>query len=364
MERCLLIQKKSRIFLLLKYPDRYHIIDVNDKLDEQAENTVLAGDCSDADIARMGLKRVTILKSDLRGVAIGGCLAGDVIVLYTKGRKLKYVLSDDCAEEDIKAMFIGIERFQPPKNAGSKHRNADWRTEIQTESMGKKMGIIGVVLNLCGCVCFVCTSLFGRLSAMWSTVCLLITAVSLGFYFLYPQYFSIMGRKEYKRVGYTAKVKHLDFAILAPALALELRCLRDFHFLNWMQVLIAGGVFGIVLSIVIYLFSREVRENTGFAVVVLLFTLFVSSGFVGQINHLANPGVQNPQICTVIDTERENGVKRADRYYCVVELSSGAEMEIPISGSRYHALQPGDAVSIYIGKGAFGIEYAYLADME
>ncbi|MBE6981793.1 MAG: hypothetical protein E7437_05660 [Ruminococcaceae bacterium] len=88
MERCLLIQKKSRIFLLLKYPDRYHIIDVNDKLDEQAENTVLAGDCSDADIDRMGLKRVTILKSDLRGVAIGGCLAGDVIVLYTKAKAL------------------------------------------------------------------------------------------------------------------------------------------------------------------------------------------------------------------------------------------------------------------------------------
>lgn len=364
MGNSLLLQKNSRVYLLVRYIDRYHIIAVNNKLDEDKEEKVLAGNCSDAVIDEMGLTRATIMKKDLRGVAIGGCCAGDVIVLYTKDKKLKYVLSDDYSNEEIQAIFTGIERFQPPKNGGSKSRNTDWRTEMQTESMRKVMGSIGVMLNLCGCMCFVCTSLFGRLSVMWSTICLLVMVISIGLYLLYPQYFSIMGGKAYKRVGYTAKVKHLEFAIMAPALALTLRCLSDFHFPNWAPLLIAGAVIGIVASVIMYIFSREVRENTSLIVVVLLLSMFVSCGIVGQLNHLADFSVDEPQTGTVIDTERDDGGRHADRYYCSVSLESGTEMEIPISGSIYNKLQAGDMVTIFAGQGAFGIEYAYFVDIE
>ena len=34
MDNCLLLKKHSHIYLLVKYPDRYHIITVNNKLDE------------------------------------------------------------------------------------------------------------------------------------------------------------------------------------------------------------------------------------------------------------------------------------------------------------------------------------------
>ena len=127
MDNYLLLQKNSRVSLLVRYTDRYHIIAVNNKLDEDKEEKVLAGNCSDAVIDEMGLTRVTIMTKDLRGVAIGGCCAGDVIILYTKDKKLKYVLSDDYSDEEIKAIFAGIARFQPPQNAGSKSRKADWR---------------------------------------------------------------------------------------------------------------------------------------------------------------------------------------------------------------------------------------------
>lgn len=364
MDNYLLLQKNSRVSLLVRYADRYHIIAVNNKLDDDKEEKVLAGNCSDAVIDEMGLTRVTIMTIDLRGVAIGGCCAGDIIVLYTKDKKLKYVLSDDYSDEEIKAMFTGIERFRPPQNGGSKSRKADWRTEMQTESMRKVMGPIGVVLNLCGCVCLVGTSLFGRHSVLWSTFCLLVTAISIGLYLLYPQYFSIMVSKEYKRVGYTAKVKYLEFAIMAPALALTLRSLRDYSFPNWIPLLIAGVVVGFAATIIMYIFSKEVRENTSLIVVVLLLSVIVSSGIVGQLNHLANFGADEPQTCTVIDTEREDGGRHADRYYCTVALASGSEVEVPISGSVYNKLQSGDLVTVYIGQGAFGIEYAYFVEIE
>ena len=261
IDNYLLLQKNSRVSLLVRYTGRYHIIAVNNKLDNEKEENVLAGNCSDAMIDEMGLTRETILKTDLHGVAIGGCCAGDVVVLYTKDRKLKYVLSDDYDDEYLNAMFAGIECFQPPKNVKAKSHKSDWRTELQVESMRKVIGTIGSVLNFSGCVCFVATSLFGRLSALWSIICLLIMVTSIGLYFAYPQYFSVMGGKEYKRVGYTAKVKHLDFAIMAPALALTFRSLSDFCFPNWTPLLIAGVVVGFAVSVIMYIFSREVPLN-------------------------------------------------------------------------------------------------------
>lgn len=364
MGNSLLLQKNSRVFLLIGYPDRFHIITVNNKLDKNAEEKVLVGNCSNAAIDEMGLTRETIMKKDLRGVAIGGCGAGDVIILYAGDKKLTYVLSDDYAVEDINAIFTGIERFRPPKSNGAISRKADWRTEMQNGSTQKIMESISIVLNIASCVCFVGTSLFGRFSVTWSSVCLLAIVISVGLYFLYPQYFSIMRKKEYKRVGYTAKVNHLEFAITAPTLALTLRCIGDFHFPNWGPLLIACAIAGITVSIIMYIFSREVRENISLLVAVLLLSIFLSFGIVGQLNHLANLGADELQACTVVDTEREEDGRSADRYYCTVKLGSGAEEEIPISRSVYSTLQPGDVVTIYIGQGALGIEYAYFVETD
>ena len=100
----LLLQKNNRVFLLVRYPDRYHIIAVNHKLDEEKEEKMLSGYCSDAAMDEMGLTRETVMMANLRGVGIGGCRAGDAVVLYMKDRKLKYVLSDD-GDENIDAVL-------------------------------------------------------------------------------------------------------------------------------------------------------------------------------------------------------------------------------------------------------------------
>lgn len=357
----LLLQKNNRVFLLVRYPDRYHIIAVNHKLDEEKEEKVLSGYCSDAAMDEMGLTRETVMMANLRGVGIGGCRAGDAVVLYMKDRKLKYVLSDD-GDENIDAVFAGIERFQAPKNVGSKSRKRDWRTELQTEPMGKIMGIIGSGLNVCGGVCLVGTALFGRLSMVWPAICLLTMAAAIGMYLVYPQYFSMMGSTEYKRAGYTAKVKHVRFAILAPAFILSVQILVDFYFFNWWPLIIAGGIVGIAVTILMHIFSREVNENASLSVLVLLLAIFFSWGVIGEINHIANFHAEEPQILTVADTRKVNGAKGSTRYYCIATEESGREMKIPISRSNYEQLQPGDKASIYIGEGAFGIEYAYFLD--
>ena len=365
MENYLLLQKNSRVSLLVCYQDRYHIILVNNKLDEKNEEKVLAGNCSEAVMDEMELTRETIMKTDLRGVAIGGCSAGDVLVLYTKDKKLKYVLADDGSEEEMNAIFAGIPRFQAPKTVGSKAHKQDWRLELQDASTKKVMGPIGIALNVLGCGAFIGTLAFGRLSVVWSVICLAIMTVSLLLHFTYPQYLSIIGSKEFKRLGYTAKVKHLDFAIMGPALALTLRSLSsDFYFPNWWPLLIAGGVMSIVVSVIIYIFSREVREHPSFVFVVLLLSAAVSCSIVGQVNHLGNLGAAEVQICTVTGTGRYASSKGRGQYFCSVVLDSGTELQLPISNSVHQTLQAGDKASIFSGPGALGIEYAYFIEKE
>ena len=362
MANYLLLQKNSRAFLLVVYTDRFHIIAVNHKLDEEKEESVLAGNCSDAVIDEMGLTRETIMKSDLRGVALGGSCAGDAVILYAKAKKLKYVLSDDYSSEEIEAVFAGIQRFKPSINGSAK--KTDWRRQMQDEAMQEPMEKIGCLLNFSGCAYLAVTMFVGRMRVLWSILCLAIMMVSLGLYLAYPQYFSIMGSKEYKRAGYTAKVKQLTLAIMAPALALSLQGMKYFYFPNWTPLLIAGAGLGITVAVVLYIRSREIKENTSMIIITLLLAMFVSCGIVAEVNHIANTAADEPQTCVVLDTERRDNGRHADRYYCTVSLEPGVEMDIPISGSVYYKLQSGDRVAIFAGRGALGIEYAYFAGMQ
>lgn len=362
MDNYLLLQNKKRLFMLVRYPDRFHLITVNSKLDEKNEERVLSGACSDPAMDEMGLSFETIPTTDLRGVAIGGCFAGDQIVLYTKSSKRRFELSDDYIEEDMEAIFSGIERFLAPENKKSKSHKEDWRTQMQTQPMRNIMDSVGFALNLVGGISFFGITFFGRLSTMWSVACLSVMAVSLGLYFVYPQYFSIMESKEYKRLGYTAKVKHIGLSIAFPAMALVLRTLSDFAFPAWKPLLIAGAIAGIAAFAAVFILSREVRDHLSLTFTALFLSLFVSWAIVGQLNHLANFSAGAPQTYTVVHTERERNTKGQDRYYCTVVLEDGSELELPISAATHSQLLPGDAASVYTGLGALGIAYAYYVE--
>lgn len=358
MGNSLLLQKGGRISLFVRYTDRYHIIAVNKKLDEANETLVLSGSCSDAVMDELGLTRETIMKQDLRSVAIGGCSAGDTIVLYAKGKKLKYVLSDDCSEDDIHTMFEGIERVQAHKK---KHREVNWRTELQDGGKLKTMRRIGTVCNSVGWVYFFGTFFFDRMNGMWFGLGLLFMGISVGLYFLYPQYFTILDRKTLKRKGCEDKVTSLAIAIVWPGLMMMVQLYSDFYFPNWTPLIIAGVAMGLVLTILMYLFAREVRGHTAYIVSVLVISVLMSLGIVGQFNHVANVDGEKPQAYTVIDTVKEKS-RRSHQYYCIVLSEYGEEMKLPIDRSAYDTLRSGDVVTAYVGEGALGIEYAYFVE--
>ena len=92
-------EESANLYLLVRYPNRFHIITVNGRLTVEAEERILSSPCSDSALDEMGIKRLTLHRANVLGVGIGGGLAGDILVLHTRDKKLRYILSDDCKEE-------------------------------------------------------------------------------------------------------------------------------------------------------------------------------------------------------------------------------------------------------------------------
>ena len=355
----LILQRQNQFYLLIQYPDRYHIITVNKRLEKEIEERILASVCNDAFLDEMGLKRETIPKQELRGVAVGGRYAGDVVVLYRGREKLKFVLSDDYTAEYIDGMFASVERFPAPKSSASRNRNHDWRKELQDPAMMNGMGLIGSALNLAGGAHFFLNLLFSNSDPLWFMAGFVISLVAFLLYLVFPQYYSIMGKKEYKRAGYTANVTQLEFAVLFPMLSVSISAMSLYQILDWPALLIWMAAISVAAIVLLCCFSREAKENTGILVAFSLVMIFVSMGISEHLNHVLNFHGSEPQPYVVTEKEYRNVRRGPDSYECTVILEDGTELEVDVPRDIYHQIQEGDQIFVYIGPGGLGIEYAY-----
>lgn len=356
-----LLRKGGRLLLLVQYPDRYYLVTVDRKLTQEAEARLLSGSCSPQTIQELGLTCQTITRQEFKGVCCPGGSVGDPLTLYINTETLKYQLDDDFAGQDIRQMFPDIPQVQPPSGTG-KHGAKDWRTPRQTESGRKTARIAAFVLNTlsigCSVVAAITTSNHG-LSLLWPLACLGFVVVNLAVYLCFPQYFSIMGHKEYKRAGHTAQVRHLDLGAFLPATILFLCGFRSLTVLSWGKLLLMGVVLGAVLLVILRKLSRELRENQNSLLAFGLVMLLFSCGLLLQVNHLANPALDQTQQVTISETEKNRSRKRTS-YDCTVVLENGEEVELSISKALYNRIKPGDTVEVYVGEGALGIRYGFV----
>ncbi len=356
-----LLRKGGKLLLLVQYPDRYYLVTVDRKLTQEAEARLLSGSCSPQTIQELGLTCQTITRQEFKGVCCPGGSAGDPLTLYINTETLKYQLDDDFAGQDIRQMFPDIPRVQPPPGTGG-HGAKDWRTSRQTESGRKTARIADLALNVVSIGCSVVTAITTinhGLSLLGLVACLGAVIVNLAVYLCFPQYFSILSSKEFKRVGYTAPVEHLDLPVIIPSIVLLSCGAGKLTVLSWGKLLLMGVVLGAVLLVILRKLSRELRENQtsllAFGLVMLLF----SCGLLLQLNHLVNPALDQTQQVTISETEKHRH-RRGTSYDCTVVLENGEEVELSISKALYNRIKPGDTVEAYVGEGALGIRYGFV----
>lgn len=339
-------QGQNKHFLLLRNGEQLHIITVDKRLTEEAEEKLLSiYPCQEEAIREMGINFRSVTP---RGVAVSGPDAGDALVLYIRKKKEKYVLSDDYAMEQVTAFFDGIQRFYPPKKKGKKDPDA-WRLEEQKAEWLPWMRRIKWLLM--GVSVLSCVLLLQ--SPVWGVPGLLVSLACMALDIRYAAYFTLLdwgkGREQKHAIG-------LGLAASLPLLVQTLYVSRAYDFIG-MDVFLWSVAAAAVVGLVMKGLAREFEDRTEDLLALVLLVAIMASGPVGLVNGLADR--DRPQVQTVCIEKKyiSNGAKRADRYMLEFSLADGREAQLEVSAGDYAYFEVGDSIGVQVRKGCLGIEY-------
>lgn len=236
----------------------------------------------------------------------------------------------------------------------------NWRTEEQDERLWKILNPLGTVMTVVS-VAVMCATIFDEIRLIGVIGCGAAAILCFALYLRFPQYYTLMSKKEYKKGGFTVRVKHLDMAMAAPCLGLAMQlvnfCITGWAWFVILTLLLTSGAFGLL-----WVGFREVREHEQVMIAAFVISLTLSIGLVVNGNHYLNVNAEPPRTCTVIEMRKSRTTKGVSTNTCVVELEPGEEVRIPVTFDQYQMLQPGDTVEVFHGCGAFGVEYAYIVE--
>ena len=137
----LLLQQGQKQFMLLRSGSKFHLFTVDKRFTEEREEKLMQlYPCSEETLRELGF---TFTAWYVRGVAAGGCDAGETLILYVGKKKYRYTLADDYTQEQMGGFFEGIEKYPMPKK---KYKPSDWRLEKQQKELIPLMKGIKYVL--------------------------------------------------------------------------------------------------------------------------------------------------------------------------------------------------------------------------
>ena len=339
-------QGQNKDFLLLRNGEQFHIVTVDKRLTEEAEERLLAiYPCHGAAIWELGINFRSVVP---RGVAMAGPNAGDAVIFYIGKKKEKYVLSDDYAMEQVTAFFDGIQRFDPPKKKGKKDPDA-WRLEEQKPELVPWMHRIKWVLT--GVSVLSCVLLLQ--SPVWGVPGILVSLACVALDIWYAAYFTLLdwgkGREQKHAIG-------LGLAAALPLLVQTLYVSRAYDFIG-MKIFLWPVAAAVVVGLVMKGFAREFEGRTGDLLALVLLVAIMASGPVGLVNGLVDR--DPPQVQTVCIEKKyiSNGAKRGDHYMLAFSLADGREAQLEVSAGDYAYFEVGDAIGVELRKGCLGIDY-------
>lgn len=356
MVQHLLLQKGNKAYLLLAGEKEYHIITADRRLTEEAESWLLVQERSIPAMNERQLSRLTIHKSDVRGITLSGSDAGSVVQFYLKDKKLRYELADDYTEETLDNFFTGIQRFRAPKinNSGE-----DWRVKHQDLEIMRKLRFVGGILNFTGCASgFV--MLFVGLRFAWLNWLAVASAVAaFVLWLMFPHYFSAIERK--KGSPEKKKVIEILLALIMPGMGCWLGVLKSVDVLDWAKPWIFGTAVTVLLTLVVWKHAKELHSigrMLGFAAACLV----LSTGMLLGINQMADFRPVETVSTKIVELEVHESARHRDSYYVHVLLSDETIAELPVRWTNFKTMQVGDFVKVELHEGALGIEYALIAE--
>lgn len=345
------LKKGEHSYLLLKSPDRFHLIHSDIALTESKFNRLLrVYPCDDSFLCKLGLHFSAFQPETLRGVVIHGNQAEDSLEFWLGSDVRTYLLALDYSDEYLTEFFAGrliTHGFSP----------------IWT---GLDKALIRKVTWSLNGISIACSLLFFLLYTpyrLWSILCLLCQLSTLALPLLYPDSFTLAddSRKNMYAVSYNYPNKdkgHLLPALVAVSLALCMRTLLDFSFRDNTMWLVMLVVF--ILSIIAMLLYTWYHRGLpcGFvnALAIIYAVTFLSFGTIGQLNYLLDLQPAQSYVTEVSDKYILEASK-SDVHNLIVQQPDGKTMEVPLSKVHYQSVDIGDEISVLYYDGAFGIPF-------
>jgi hypothetical protein len=342
------IRTENASFLLLRNSTHFHLIRIDAGLSEAKMAKLLRiYPCEANRLRELGISFSAFKSTSLRGVTIKGYRNGDPIEFWLGSIVREYQLDTDYSEEFIHNFFAGhfINNRLPPKWDGLERnliRKITWS------------------LNWFSCACSAAFLWLARPYWLWSVLCILCQIAALVVVLIYPSSFTLLENRKQKYLN--AGKGHLLPAYSAPLFVLGLRTLRDFTFegrafLSLFLTSVAVSC-GVTLLLYVFVFRKNprIRHPIGEAVAMVILTVFLSFGMVGQLNYLLDFHYTTEHIAEVVSKDYEYSTK-STTYSCTAQLPNGQTIELSIDGRTYQAIQVGDDVLVTHHEGTFRIPF-------
>lgn len=334
---------------------------------------------SDAEIAARMKKGYSIHKTDIQHVSLKfrRCVStqqpnlGSLKLDTTDGKK-SFILLDvlEMTPQDVQDFFADLRSVtdvderalerEAQEDAAAQEDVEQLRADYDPEKarrrkpLGTILIVLAVVIESAWLFLDVPYLLFSILSIVLFLVPFVLVLVQ-------PAYFTLLdlgGRKKAEKYRENGIVTvDVFIPVIIAALGLEFRSLMDFNILNWLVLLIALGVFSLVLTLVLYFCYRDIKGKPGQAAMLFVILMLFSFGFVVQVNYLLDFKEPDVGYTEVLDKHISTSSKLPDSYLLTVSVD-GQEQELQAPPELYDGTEIGDEVIITTYHGAFGIRYA------
>jgi hypothetical protein len=168
----------------------------------------------------------------------------------------------------------------------------------------------------------------------------------------------LKGRINFETTRKKSETPYLTLALAAPPAAIALRALYDFHIADFDAVWLPVALVGALFSVLIFMYSADMRKKPLYLLVALIFGLMYAYGVVIEVNCLKDRS--QPKTCTARVLDKcISSSSRSHTYYIKVTPwgARAAAEEISIAKSLFDRISVKDEIAIRLKEGYLGIPW-------
>lgn len=339
------IQYGNRIYMLLRSPTHFHMVQVNVSLTEEAMAQLMQlYPCSTKELEALRLHVSAFKATTLKEVQ----LEGRSLELHRSSDVLHCTLETDYPEYLLRNFFAGypLSVTHPPEPKTS-------RTTIG------KLNRIMHIASTASALLLLCLH---STSILWSIPALLCQLPPLLLLLLAPEYFYFTD-VEKDKYNPSLRDGNVFWPMFCPMIAVTWTSLTHIAYEEsvFFRLLLIHTLLSLLLFALAMLhkpFRSRCRGKLLFLAVILLF----SFGNTNVLNYFAAPIPVEGFTATVTELQLTR-YSRGKSYEAIVSLPNGSDLELNLRKDDYRALSRGDSIRLNYHEGALGLCPLYVYEL-